>query len=31
VDTNTKIKFTKETIIAYQPSKEESKEKEDEK
>jgi preprotein translocase subunit YajC len=31
VDTNTKIKFTKETIIAYQPSKDESKEKEDEK
>jgi preprotein translocase, YajC subunit len=31
VDTNTKIKFTKETIIAYQPSKEESREKEDEK
>ncbi|MFP3253887.1 MAG: preprotein translocase subunit YajC [Hydrogenobaculum sp.] len=31
VDTNTKIKFTKETIVAYQPSKDESKEKEDEK
>ncbi len=31
VDTNTKIKFTKETVVAYQPSKEEIKEKEDEK
>lgn len=31
VDANTKIKFTKETIVAYQPSKDESKEKEDEK